>query len=163
MEKRIEIQPKIIAKDLALLSVYVLYRKVRVFLFIFIVFLILSYSLPLDSFLGVSFPKPSLTIILFLIIFPIVIYFGVLKSTKKNPKIKEDITYIITENFLEQKGESFYVKHAFKDLNKSVETKRWFLIYINKLSIIFINKKDVHNKLPLLRSLLSNINQKTRS
>ena len=96
-------------------------------------------------------PKPSDELFPYLqigiIIFVLgVFYFSIRRSTKKilnnNPRIKEDIHYIFNSDYFMEKGDSFEIKHFWKDLYKIEEKQKWYLIYIQKRKTIIVRKED---------------------
>lgn len=104
----------------------------------------------------------------FLIIFPSVIFYSIYKfysASKKqiseNPRLKEEINYLLNDEFLQEKGETFEVKHFWKNMFQIVEKKDMFLIYSTKNRAILIKKADLKdNQYNELKELFNSLNIK---
>nr|WP_321231666.1 YcxB family protein [uncultured Psychroserpens sp.] len=89
------------------------------------------------------FPYLQIAVVIFILC---VFYFSIRRSTKKmlnnNPRIKEDISYMCNAESFTEKGDTFEIKHFWKDLHKIEEKKKWYLIYIQKRRAIIVRKED---------------------
>lgn len=105
---------------------------------------------------------------LFLIVaLPFFFYFLSYRSIKKqlesNPRYKEQIFYVLNNDFLEEKGDSFAVKHFWKNLYQIVEKKNMFLIFTLKNRAILIKKSDLkQNQYQELKSLFNSLEIKKK-
>ena len=86
---------------------------------------------------------PYLQIGVLILVFFIMIYF-VYYSTKRminnNPRLNENIQYVINSEYISEKGDSFEMKHFWKDIVKIEEKDNWYLIYIQKIRALVIRK-----------------------
>jgi len=100
-------------------------------------------------------------------ILPFFFYFLSYRSIKKqldsNPRYKEEILYILNNEFIEEKGDSFAVKHFWKNLYQIVEKKNMFLIFTLKNRAILIKKSDLkQNQYQELRKLFNSLDIKKK-
>lgn len=158
MENQITIKPSFDSKSIfwASLAMGANYRIIIYFIII-LVFAAFKFSqVGLSSYTD---------LIPFVIVFPLVLgalLFGIYKKSKQqitdNPKIKEDITYIVTNDYFYEKGESFEIKYFWKDVFKVAEKKDFFLIYIKKNVAKIIKKSDLKdNQYNELKALLNSL------
>ena len=173
MNKDIIIKPKFIVKDYFLVNLN-LYAKMPV---IWILPLILVYLLVIKDYLEmqskdyISRPSddlfPYLQLGVLLLVIAIMIYF-VYYSTKRmltnNPRLIEDIHYILNSDSITEKGESFEMKHFWKDVFKIEEKEKWYLIYLQKTRALVIRKEDFESNEQELafRTLIESINVKKK-
>jgi len=168
MEKCIIIKPTFDTKSLYKANLYFLINsKLKYFLFILLI--ILSYNFFKDSIYKKN-DIISIVLVLLIAIFSIlmvlIVYFlGVYRLSRKqileNPRLKENIVYILNDEFFQEKGESYEIKHFWKNINKVVEKKELFFIYINKNRANFIKKTDLKNEqYDELKQLFNSLNIK---
>ena len=152
MEKEIIVKPSFNIKSTIKGTFYILFKPWYIFFFSFLV-LVCVFNF-LDSYLNIfnNYTTPSEdfpTFGIFIVLFPLFICFSIYKSTKKqingNPRLKEDISYIFSNEYFQEKGETFEVKHFWKNLTKIVEKKDMFLFYTNKNRAIILQRVDLNN------------------
>jgi len=115
-----------------------------------------------SSFLSKPFPY-------LILLFPILFYFMLRQSSKKslkNYRLNEDIKFIFNNNFFQEKGQTFDIKHYWNKLLKIKERKKYFLIYQTKRRANIIpkqsfNKEQLNDFRNLINALpiKSNINK----
>ncbi|VXB06548.1 conserved hypothetical protein [Flavobacterium sp. 9AF] len=164
MEKEIIIKPSFDVKSTFKASMNVFFgSKLIVFLAIFIAINIFSIHGTLS--MGVkdifSAIAPIFIIPLLIIIYLFVAYRNSKKQIQDNPRIKENIIYTLNSEYFEEKGDSFEVKHFWKNIKKVVEKNDLFLIYIGNNRANFIRKVDLkENQYNELKELLNSLNIK---
>ncbi len=88
-------------------------------------------------------------------------YRGIKKKLLSNPRLKENIFYILNNEYFQEKGDSFEIKHYWKNIVKVVEKKDFFLIYIAKNAALFIRKIDLkENQYDELKELFNSLDIK---
>lgn len=103
-------------------------------------------------------------------IFPIILIIvafrlknSIKKNIDKNPRIKEVVNYTVNQSFIEEKGESFSVKHYWNNLNKIEETDKWFLIFVNRHQSLPIFKNQINSEtIDQLRLIFNGIDIKKK-
>lgn len=83
------------------------------------------------------------------------------KAIEKNPRLKEDVTFIFNQNEFIEKGETFQVNHKWSEYEKIKEVKEYFFLYLNKKSAILLKKEDFKNELNLFKELMLAVPIKT--
>ena len=173
MNKDIIIKPKFVVKDYFLvnLGLYAKMPAVWVLPIIFIYLLIIKDYLEMQSDNYLARPSddlfPYLQIGVLFVVLALMIYF-VYYSTKrmltKNPRLNENLQYILNTEFISEKGESFEMKHFWKDIYKIEERERWYLIYLNKTRAFVLRKEDFESKEQEIafRVLIESINVKKK-
>lgn len=166
MEKEIIIKPSFDIKSTFKASLFVGIGNINKYLLYF-AFMVLLYAI---SYFETDKKLKKITIgwFPFILIFPMLIIFTIYahyKNSKsqieKNPRIKEDITFILTEDFFQEKGESFDLKHYWKNLYQIVEKKDIFLIYTLKNKALLIKKSDlIDNQYQEIKELFNSLNIK---
>jgi hypothetical protein len=164
MEKEIVIKPNFVFKD---------YFKTNLFLalnkpFYYIILPTSFFFLCFDIYYMTQGSKSFIELLYFpdivFILLPIIILFSVFKLTKarlSNVKLKENIFIKFNNEYLEDVGESFYMKYFWKDIFKIEEKKDWFLIYIDKKCAKIIRKTDLKDNQYLeLKALFNSLNIK---
>jgi mRNA-degrading endonuclease YafQ of YafQ-DinJ toxin-antitoxin module len=162
MNNDIVIKPSFEAKSNFKATLYLYGTTKRLFLYVSILFIIVSVQYFTgqikDTFIIVSF------IISFLLVFSysiFIIYKNQKKQLIENPRLKENIFYIVNNEYFQEKGDSFEVKHFWKNLFQIVEKKDMFLIYTIKNRAILIKKSDLkENQYTELKELFNSINIK---
>lgn len=173
MNKDIIIKPKFEVKDYFLVNLG-LYAKMPV---VWVIPIILVYLLIIKDYLEMQsqnyVPRPSddlfpyLQIGVMLVVVALMIYF-IYYSTKRtitnNPRLNEDLRYIINSEFISEKGESFEMKHFWKDIIKIEEKDRWYLVYLHKTRAFVLRKQDFKSKAQEIafRTLIESINVKKK-
>ncbi len=93
--------------------------------------------------------------LVFLGIFPFLVWRSAKASFNTNKSIREPITYIFTEDQVEIKGASFQSSLAIEKYYKFKELKHWILLYQDKAIYNMINKKDLTSlQLSTIRELM---------
>ncbi|MGO4770707.1 YcxB family protein [Flavobacterium sp. W22_SRS_FK3] len=168
MEKEIIVKPSFNISSTMKGTFYILLKPWYIFFLGFL--LIVGVFNFLDSYLNVfshydktndGFP----TFAVFIILFPLFLSFSIYRGTKKqineNPRLKEDIRYIFNNECFLEKGDTFEVKHFWKNLFKIVEKKDMFLFYTTKNRAIILQKKDLtDNQNNELKQLFNSIDIK---
>lgn len=151
MEKEITIKPKYELKEYFKVSLYITARHpLYILLMVFFGLMILSVLaiLILGILEGTSdlFSLLDPTYLIFIIWPALVIFLTYIKTKKAlaSPRLKEDIIIKYNKDFFQEIGESFDIKYFWKDIKKVVETKKWFLIYIQSNQAKVIVKKDLN-------------------
>jgi hypothetical protein len=127
------------------------------FIFLFNIF----GSALLDKFDIFSLLQTIIILVFFLFLFIFSIYRNTQKKILENPRLKENIIYTINKEYFQEKGDSFEVKHFWKNVFKVVEKEEFFLIYISKNKANFIKKSDLKdNQYNELKELFSSLNIK---
>jgi len=165
MEKEIIVKPSFNITSSMKATFYILIKPWYIFFFSFL--LLAGTFNFLDSYLNVfnHYDKPTddfPTFGLVVIILPLFTYFSICKAIKKqineNPRVKEDISYIFNNEYLQEKGETFEVKHFWKNLIKIVEKKDMFLFYTTKNRAILLQRADLkENQYKELKQLFNSI------
>ena len=168
MEKEITVKPSFNIRSTMKASFYILFKPWYLFFFPFL--LLIGIFNFLDSYLNVfnNYDKPNEdfpTFGIVIILVPLFICFSIYKSTKKqineNPRLKEDIFYIFNNEFLQEKGDTFEVKHFWKNLTKIVEKKDMFLFYTTKNRALLLQRADLNdNQYNELKQLFNSIDIK---
>ena len=165
MEKEIIVKPSFNISSSMKATYYILWKP---WYFIFFFFLLFAAIFGLaDYFFNIvdqsnkDFPTFGVVII----ILPLFIYFSIRKKLKKqiteNPRIKEDISYIFNNEYLQEKGDTFEVKHFWKNLIKIVEKKDMFLFYTTKNTGILLQRLDLNdNQYNELKQLFNSLDIK---
>ena len=83
------------------------------------------------------------------------------KAILKNPRLKEDITFIFNTNEFIEKGETFEVNHKWSEYEKIKEVKDYFFLYVDKKSAILLKKEDFKDQLARFKELILTIPIKT--
>jgi hypothetical protein len=151
MDKEIVIKPKYELKEYFKVSLYVTLRH-PLYIVLMIFFGLMTLSVLALLILGIlggvnNFLSLFDPVYIVLIIWPaLVVYFTYIKTKKalESPRLKEDITIKYTNNFFQETGETFDIKYYWKDIKKIIETKKWFLIYIQSNQAKVIIKKDLN-------------------
>ncbi len=165
MEKEVIIKPSFDVKSTFNASLLVLMStKLK----LYSLFLLTIILINLFSNFALEEKTDIISIIIPFLIFPTIILlsvFFIYRSTKKqieeNPRLKENIVYILNNEYFQEKGDSFEIKHFWKNIIKVVEKKDFFLIYIAKNKANFIRKSDLKNtQYDELKELLSSLNIK---
>ena len=160
MEKEVIIKPSFDVKSTFNASLLVLMStKLK----LYSLFLLTIILINLFSNFALEEKTDIISIIIPFLIFPTIILlsvFFIYRSTKKqieeNPRLKENIVYILNDEYFQEKGDSFEIKHFWKNIIKVVEKKDFFLIYIAKNKANLIRKSDLKNtKYDELKELLS--------
>lgn len=173
MNKDIIIKPTFVVKDYFLVNLG-LYAKIPV---LWILPIILIYLLIVKDYLEMQSENyiarpsddlfPYLQIVVLIVVIALMIYF-IYYSTKrmltKNPRLNENLQYIFNAEFITEKGETFEMKHFWKDVNKVEEKDRWYLIYLQKTRAFVIRKEDFESKEQEIafRTLIESINVKKK-
>jgi hypothetical protein len=102
---------------------------------------------------------------IYAIFFPLFLYFvfsqSIKNKLKKDLENKENICYILNNDFFEIKGDSFITSHSWKDLLRINEVKDFFLVFITKNSFLIINKSDLReNQYNELKELFNSLDIK---
>jgi len=168
MDKEITLKPSFNIKSSMKGTYYVLLKPLHIFIFSFLlaaaIFSLSDYFFNiLDSTNKTNHDFPFFGLII--ISLPFFIYLLTYKAVKKqinnNPRIKEDITYIFNIEYFQEKGETFEVKHFWKNILKIVEKKDMFLFYIGKNSAMILQKTDLKdNQYNELKQLFNSIDIK---
>jgi len=165
MEKEVIIKPTFDVKSTFNATLLVLMStKLK----LYSLFLLAIISINLFSNFALEEKIDIISIITPFLIFPTIILlsvFFIYRSTKKqieeNPRLKENIVYILNNEYFQEKGDSFEIKHFWKNIIKVVEKKEYFLIYVAKNKANFIRKSDLKNtQYDELKELLSSLNIK---
>ena len=164
MEKEVIIKPSFDVKSTFNASLLVLMStKLK----LYSLFLLTIILINLFSNFALEEKTDIISIIIPFLIFPTIILlsvFFIYRSTKKqieeNPRLKENIVYILNDEYFQEKGDSFEIKHFWKNIIKVVEKKDFFLIYIAKNKATFIRKSDFKNThYDELKEFLSSLNK----
>lgn len=151
MEKEIVIKPKYELKEYFKVSLYVTLRH-PAYIVLMAIFGIMTLSVLAILTLGIlggisNFFSLFDPVYIVFIIWPVlIVYFTYIKTKKalESPRLKENITIKYTNNFFQETGETFDIKYNWKDIKKIIETKKWFLIYIQSNQAKVIVKKDLN-------------------
>jgi hypothetical protein len=162
MEKEIIIKPSFDAKSTFKATMYILGKKS------YVIYFTIIFGALLINLYNADFKSNWIEWLPFPIIFPLVIIFSVYKlysaskkQLKENPRLKEEIFYSINADYFQEKGETFEVKHFWKNLFKIVEKKEMFLIYTLKNRAMLIKKSDLkENQYNELKELFNSIDIK---
>ena len=173
MNKEIIIKPKFVVKDYFQVNLG-LYAKIPV---VWILPIVLVYLLVIKDYLEMQSDNyiarpsddlfPYLQIGVLLVVLALMIYF-IYYSTKrmltKNPRLNENLQYILNSEFISEKGETFEMKHFWKDVYKIEEKERWYLIYLQKTRAFVLRKEDFESKEQEIafRVLIESINVKKK-
>ncbi|BCY28285.1 YcxB family protein [Flavobacterium okayamense] len=135
-------------------------QKIALYGIAILLFLILNFYLK-DALDLINLWVPLLVFILFISFTIYSIYKTSKRQIQENPRLKEKIIYILNEDYFQEKGETFEVKHFWKDIFKVVEKNEFFLIYTYKNRANFIKKSDLrNNQLNDLKELFNSLNIK---
>ncbi len=164
MEKEIIIEPKFDVKTTFKATLLVFFSSKN---FLYILFIMILFTF---SFFGKNIFEETnffsiLQPIIFILFFLSILTFSIYRNSKKqiinNSRLEENIVYVLNNEYFQEKGESFEVKHFWKNVIKVVEKKEFFLIYVTKNKANFIKKSDLKdNQYNELKELLSSINIK---
>lgn len=165
MEKEIIVKPSFNISSAMKATYYILWKP---WYYIFFSFLLFAAFFGLADYFFSTLDNPNKdfpTFGLVIIILPFFVYFTIRKAIKKqiteNPRIKEDISYIFNNEYLQEKGETFEVKHFWKNLIKIVEKKDMFLFYTTKNRGILLQRIDLKdNQYSELKQLFNSIDIK---
>ena len=161
MENQIVIKPTFDAKSvfLASLAVGVSYKIIIYFIIVFGFSMFNLHNQGIANF-AVFLPF-SIVIILVLGAILFSTYLRSKKHINDNPKLKEDITYVLNRDFFYEKGETFEIKYFWNEVFKVTEKKEFFLIYIKKNVAKIIKKSDLKdNQYNELKSLFNSLDIK---
>ena len=134
-----------------------LYRR---FIMIFITILAILWLIgSIIYFLGyrtffVEPPYFLLVFSLFILSYPILLFFTSKKYFNSNLKLKESIVYEFNTETIKMTGESFHSEMSWSTVYKVVETKKWILIYQSKSAANLIQISDLGDKLNEFRTLV---------
>ncbi|WP_299617339.1 YcxB family protein [uncultured Tenacibaculum sp.] len=158
MLKEIKIKPTFLVKDVFKVNVYLVFKTWKAWAILF--FLIYFFIIKNDSdSLNIATLK-SLGLVIGILAF----FFSLYKKSKKliseNPRLKENIHFIFNQEYFEEKGETFSVKHYWKNIFKVEEKREWFLIYIKKSNAMIVRKDDLKEQITDFNKLIKDINLK---
>nr|WP_315196025.1 YcxB family protein [uncultured Flavobacterium sp.] len=168
MEKEIIVKPSFNVSSSLKGNFYILYKPWYVFIYSFL--LLVGVINFLDYYFNLSrnydktisdFPTFGIVIILA----PVFLYYSFRRLIKKqlseNPRLKEEISYIFNNEYVQEKGDTFEVKHFWKNLIKIEEKKDMFLFYTNKNRAFLLQRVDINdNQYNELRLLFNSIDIK---
>lgn len=165
MDKEITLEPSFTVKSSMKGTYYILFKPVHIIIFSFLLATaIFGLSDYFFNILGSAnkknhdFPFFGLIIILLPLFIYLLTYKAVKKEINHNPRIKENIKYIFNTEYFQEKGETFEVKHFWKNIIKIVEKKDMFLFYLNKNRAILLQKTDLKdNQYNELKQLFNSI------
>lgn len=164
MENEIIIKPSFDAKTICLATFHIIVgMKTKIIFSIFLMLLIFTvfFSFFIEDINTFSIIKPYIYLIFFVGLFTFSMYRITKKQISQNPKIKENISYILNNEYFQEKGESFEIKYYWKEVIKIVEKKDFFLIFIAKNKAIVIKKIDLkNNQYNELNELFKSLNLK---
>jgi hypothetical protein len=152
------------AKEYRRLTYIMLYRK-GWFIVLNILSLLFLISLPhiyktsrVDIIDNVLFQWGTIVTILALYVL-ITGYFSANRVFKGNYRLSEKITYILSEEGIESKGESFSGQYTWDKVYRVKILKKWLLIYQTRSSanLIKIDEKD-HDNIESLKAFLNTKN-----
>lgn len=168
MGKEIILKPSFNVRSSMKGTYYILYKPLNIIIFSFLlasaIFGLSDYFFNiLDNTKKTNHDFPFFGLIIILL--PFFIYLLTYKAAKKqinnNPRIKEDISYIFNMEYFQEKGETFEVKHFWKNILKIVEKKDMFLFYIGKNRAMLLQKADLKdNQYNELKQLFNSIDIK---
>jgi hypothetical protein len=164
MENQIIIKPTFDAKSIFWASITVGLGS-RFIIFFIAFFSIITLNILLS---GANHFDSWMPFLIMMVIMPVLVFWGTYRRSKKafndNPKLKEDITYTLNNEYFFEKAETYEVKYFWKEVFKIQEKKDFFLIYIRKNVAKIIKKSDLKdnqynelktlfNSLPIKKSL----------
>lgn len=164
MEKEIIIKPSFDVNSTFKVIFYVLFgNKKSIIIFFTALFIIFS-----NNYFSIASGKKQefdiyslLMIVFFITILTFLIYRSIKKKILNNPRLKENIFFILNKEYFQEKGDSFEVKHFWENIIKVVENKDFFLIYITKYSALYVRKIDLkENQYDELRGLFNSLDIK---
>ncbi len=139
------IHTKISLKEYTKLLFTLAYKKLIMIVIVSVAVLngcwILCYNLDL---LNVPEPKTFqyFGLLLILVVQPLGIFFMIWRNYETSCHFKETLELHITKEGIKMLSVGFKLEISWKNINKTVELKNWFVIYQNNLSAIIIPKKD---------------------
>ena len=171
MNQEIIIRPTFDIKSSLKGLAYILLKPRLLVLYFFVAFVFifnfLDSTLNIFGIYDVNSKRQFPVGLLLIVVLPIFFYFLSYRSIKKqldsNPRYKEQILYILNNEFIEEKGDSFAVKHFWKNLYEIVEKKNMFLIFTSKNRAILIKKSDLkQNQYQELKYLFNSLEIKKK-
>jgi energy-coupling factor transporter transmembrane protein EcfT len=164
MEVEIVIRPKFDVKTTFKATMLVFFSSKNFLYILFILFLLTLSFFGKNIFEEANFfsiLQPIFLILCFLSILTYSFYRNSKKQIIDNYRLEENIVYILNNEYFQEKGDSFEIKHFWKNIIKVVEKKEFFFIYVAKNKAIFIRKTDLKdNQYNELKGLLSSLNIK---
>ncbi|MFT3793348.1 YcxB family protein [Flavobacterium sp.] len=161
--EEIVIKPQILFKDYFKVSLGLVLNRPIYWILVssFVLMLLVVLLDPQSTFSDIG------PILLWLLLFPAMMVYAVYQHVKKTifdqPRIKEDIRFIITNDYFQEKGESFEIKYFWKDLKKITETNAYFLLFIASRKALVIRKADLDpTQYKEIRRLLGTLPIKTK-
>jgi amino acid permease len=166
MEKEIIIKPTFDIKSSFKATLQVLLGSKLILLIILILMVIFNNIFVNFNNIEISLIE-TITSILVIPLFLSFFIFSIFRKTKKsileNPRLKENIIYIINNKSFQEKGDSFDLKYFWENIKKIVEEKDFFLIYVAKNNAIVIKKTDLKdNQYIELKELFNSLNIKKK-
>ena len=87
--------------------------------------------------------------------------YSIRKSITNNPKALEPQTLTLTSSGITSEGQTYKVDYPWESICKIKETRRWFLIFVNKTSALPIEKEKLtDNQYSEIRKLLASVKVK---
>ena len=164
MEKEIVIKPSFDVNSAIKVTFHVLFGSkksiITFFAALFVIFSNIFFSIASGK--KQEFDIYSLLMIVFFL--TCIIFFsyrGIKKQIFNNPRLKENIVYVLNKDYFQEKGDSFEVKHFWENIIKVVENIDFYLIYITKYSALYVRKIDLkENQYDELRGLFNSLDIK---
>ncbi len=124
--------------------------------------LILSYVIYSHFAASASDEANITTILIFLVLFSVYLFFSVRRSTgrayKSNQRLHEPISWDISGHMATISGKSFSSSLDLNKCHRIIELKEWFLLYENNTIFHFISKKGLTlNEIDELRQIFGNL------
>lgn len=142
----VELKTKLKLKDLINFKYYtiILGTKAGIFIILIPLFMWLAVIYYFSGYAASyeSFPTIQLMFALFFTVgLPLVIYYESKSSMNKNTRLKETISYKLSNERIVVTGEQFVENLTWEKVVKFVETKSWFLIYTSDFGADIIRKE----------------------
>ncbi|WP_442265366.1 YcxB family protein [Tenacibaculum sp. ZS6-P6] len=158
MIKEIKIKPTFLVREIFKVNVYLMSKSWKTWALLFFLiyfFIIKSLNDPINT-----VALKSLALVICVLFFFLSLYKKSKKLISENPRLKEDIYFIFNQEYFEEKGDTFSVKHYWKNVIKIEEKRDWFLVYIKKSNAMIIRKNDLKEQITDFKKLIKNINLK---
>ncbi|MDV6168831.1 YcxB family protein [Flavobacterium sp. DG1-102-2] len=148
MTKEVIIKQSLTEKTLTKVSMYILYSG-RTKYYLLLVLFIFTFNATSAYWTGIEPAENELGFIplITMIIVVVSLFFNLAnrskKSFKKNPRYYTNLVFTINETEFKTEGENFLNACKWEDLVKIKSTKKWHLIYFNKMQASIIDRSQL--------------------
>ncbi|MCO6148239.1 YcxB family protein [Flavobacterium sp. NRK1] len=148
MQKEVIIKQSLTEKTLTETSVYILYSS-RIKYYLLLLLIIFTFNATTVYWSGIKPEANDLGFIppIAVIVVSVLIFFNLAnrskKDFKKNSRYYTNLVFTLNETEFRTEGEDFFNARKWEDLVKIKSTKKWYLIYFNKMQASIIDRSQL--------------------